>query len=564
LQEGHYEAPGNATEEQLANIWVTLLKMKKVSIRDNFFDLGGNSFMAIQIITLIGNTFKVKISIKDLFENPSIEALARLIDAQESKFENSLLHTPVSDNYPLTEIQKAYWLASQQDNVSVSYNTTLGWSVKAAIDLDKIEQAFRLLLDRHEILRYIIDYDEKGELRFYLQDPARTGEGFLVVDMGDEPVDEQGAIRLFDEENKFLFDFRNGPLMRIKIIRNTPTEYFIFFNTHHIISDPFSLQIIFNDLLLSYHYLQQGRSGVLQPAPEFSFRDYAWSLAVQAREEDQLKSENFWRTYLSGRQAVVKFPGARTLAAPSNQAGVVKLLINEKGLVNALRNYNREHQGTMFVMWLSLVKTLIYLETGQQDLSFGCPVNSRNNHELSNIVGLFLNTIIVRSVIAEDPDFAALYETVKTATVSALAHSEYPFLKLAVIEGAETGKGGGEFNIGFNLNPKVPTRNINYPGFDFRPLQKKERYVKADIWVDITELEDTVSFEVSYRKEVFEESYISALLDKLKYLVKHCLADSHLKLSFIKALVEVDQKQAKDTRMKHQRESNLKKLKKHL
>jgi non-ribosomal peptide synthetase component F len=285
---------------------------------------------------------------------------------------------------------------------------------------------------------------------------------------------------------------------------------------------------------------------------------------VQAREEDQLKSENFWRTYLSGRQAVVKFPGARTLAAPSNQAGVVKLLINEKGLVNALRNYNREHQGTMFVMWLSLVKTLIYLETGQQDLSFGCPVNSRNNHELSNIVGLFLNTIIVRSVIAEDPDFAALYETVKTATVSALAHSEYPFLKLAVIEGAETGKGGGEFNIGFNLNPKVPTRNINYPGFDFRPLQKKERYVKADIWVDITELEDTVSFEVSYRKEVFEESYISALLDKLKYLVKHCLADSHLKLSFIKALVEVDQKQAKDTRMKHQRESNLKKLKKHL
>ena len=564
LYEGHYEAPANETEEQLANIWATLLKMKKVSIRDNFFDLGGNSFMAIQIITLIGNTLKVKISIKDLFEHPTIEALARLIDAQERKFENSLLLAPVSDSYPLTEIQKAYWLASQQDNVSVSYNTTLGWNVKAAIDLDKIASAYTLLLDRHEILRYIIDYDEKGELRFYLQDPAQTAEGFIFLDMANEPVDEKGAIRLFDEENKFLFDFRKGPLMRIKIIRNTPAEYFIFFNTHHIISDPFSLQIIFNDLLLSYHYLQQGRSGVLQPVPKFSFKDYSWSQATQAREEDQLKSENFWRTYLSGRQLGVRLPGARSLPAASNQAGVVKLVINEAGWVNTMRTYNRERQGTMFVMLLSLVKTLIYLETGQQDLSFGCPVNSRNNHELSNIVGLFLNTIIVRTIVAADPGFDTIYEIVKDATVFALAHSEYPYLKLAVLEGAETGKGGGEFNIGFNLNPKVPTRNINYPGFDFKPLQKEERYVKADIWFDITELEDAVSFEVSYRKEVFEESYISTLLDKLKYLIGHCLADSQLSLSSIQSLVAADEKQAKDSRMKHQRESNIKKLKKHL
>ncbi|SIS12762.1 non-ribosomal peptide synthase domain TIGR01720/amino acid adenylation domain-containing protein/natural product biosynthesis luciferase-like monooxygenase domain-containing protein, partial [Mucilaginibacter lappiensis] len=535
LLHGEYVEARNEIEEKLIRIWSELLKIKKISVKDSFFDLGGNSLLAIQIIAAVGNELGVQITIKDLFENPVVEALACVISGKEQRVVNRLMRAPELKAYPLTGIQKAYWLASQQENVSISYNITLGWKVEGVIDQIRLTKAFRLLLQRHDILRSVINYDEHGELRLFVRD---TIDGLI-----EEPGDHE-PLSLLAEENRFVFDFEQGPLLRIRLFRNAASEYFILFNTHHIISDPFSLKIIFVELLALYN-------GDVLPPIGHTFKDYAYSLSLQADGRSQ--HERFWRSYLKDRIPEVRFPAVKQNVAVSNEANVVALRVTDKALLQTMRSYNREQQGTMFVMLLTLVNVLVYMETGQQDISFGSPVNGRDTGELKSIVGLFLNTIIIRTSIKEDPVFAALYNMVKASVLSALAHSDFPYLEVADVD---TGK--GEFNIGFNLNPTdLNMAEISYPDLHFIPLQAEGYFVKADLWFDTAERENDLTISLSYRKDRFEDAYIKTLIDKLERLLKYCMTNKDATLTSLKAKIVSD-------RMDTVKSKNLTKLKSQL
>ncbi|WP_367867928.1 non-ribosomal peptide synthase/polyketide synthase [Pedobacter sp. WC2423] len=535
LLAGNYVAPRNDTEEKLIKIWTNLLKIKRISITDSFFELGGNSLLAIQIIAAVGNEMGVQITIKDLFENPVVEALAAVIGGKEQHVVNRLMKAPALKTYPITSIQKAYWLASQQENVAISYNITLGWQVEGEIDQLKLQEAFGLLLQRHDILRSVINYDENGELSLLVQD---TMDGFMAAYGDDEPM------HLLAEENRFVFDFEQGPLLRIRMLRNTDGTCFIFFNTHHILVDPFSLKLIFVELLALY-------KGDVLPAVGYTFKDYAYSLSITA--DDRMQQETFWRSYLQDRIPEVHFPAARQNVALRNEANVLTLQVTDQVLLQRLRSYNREQQGTMFIMLLTLVNVVVYMETGQQDISFGSPVNGRDSEALKNIVGLFLNTVIIRTTITGDPTFEDLYTKVKASVIAVLAHSAFPYLDVADID-----TGRGEFNIGFNLNPTdLNMADISYPDLDFIPLKPEGHFVKADLWFDITEWEEKLTISLSYRKDRFDDAYIQSLIAQLERLLKYCLSDKDATLSRLKATLVAEQ-------VNQVQRKNLSKLKKQI
>jgi natural product biosynthesis luciferase-like monooxygenase protein/amino acid adenylation domain-containing protein/non-ribosomal peptide synthase protein (TIGR01720 family) len=526
-----YVAPRNDIETQLIRIWSSLLRIKTISVTDSFFELGGNSLMAIQIIAAVGQEMKVQISVRDLFEHPVVASLANLISQKEQHFLNRLVHAPAAGPYPLTGIQKAFWLASRQDSVSISYNTTIGWKVTGSVDLQRITAAFNSLLQRHEILRSVIRYDESGELSLFTTDVM---DGLLT------DITDLDPLTILEEENRFVFNFEQGPLMRIRILQNQAGEYFLLFNTHHIISDPFSLKMVFTDLLALYN-------GMTLPPVDFTFRDYAYSLSLQTGDHTQ--HEKFWRGYLEGRLPDVRFPVVKTYDAISNEAHIKVLSITDPHLLQQMRSYNREQQGTMFIMLLTLVKSLVHIETGQSDISFGSPVNGRDTADLKKIVGLMLNTVIIRTVIKGDATFTELYNTVKTSVLSTLSHNAYPYLDIAAID---TGK--GEFNVGFNLNPTDLHTDSNAAGLSFTSLQSEERFVKADLWFDNTEQDDALTISLSYRKDRFEDAYIKTLVDKLGLLLKYCMTDNTITLPALKAKIQSD-------RIDTVKNNNLKKLK---
>ncbi|SEV87472.1 non-ribosomal peptide synthase domain TIGR01720/amino acid adenylation domain-containing protein/natural product biosynthesis luciferase-like monooxygenase domain-containing protein [Chitinophaga sp. YR573] len=552
---GHHVAPRNPVEEQLTEIWTSLLKKEKISISDSFFDLGGNSLRGIQTIAAISNEMKMSVSIKDLFENPTIEKLALLLAERGRTEKDRLVHAPVTTYYPLTEIQKVFWLASQHAEISKTYNTTIAWQLTGSLDPDRLQTAFKTLIVRHDILGAIIGYDKQGEPVFI---PGTADAGFRFIDRSNNPASLRDVLDLYEQERGISFDFAKEALLRFTLIRNNDTEYFILFNTHHVISDPVSLQVVFKELMELYEDI------TTLPAPLFTFKDYAWSLLQQDKEEDRRNTALFWKNYLSGRTALVKLPGLIQTASDNHKAKVVSLRIDEPQTLESLRMYNRLHQSTMFVMLMSLVKTLLYLETGQDDISFGCPINTRDRQELTDMIGLFLNTIIIRTVITPDPDFTDVYRNVKTSSVNALAHSKFPFLKLAALEN-ENGNGERRgFNVGFNLNPTQLMENIHSAGLEFKALQVEEHVVKADWWFDIAEHDSAVSINISYRKDNFDEKYMIGLVEKLGYLIKYVIASPHEKLNVIKELITADMEKDREEKIRMLKSQNLKKLKKQL
>lgn len=553
-------APRNSLEGKLVEIWTSLLNKQKISVTDSFFDLGGNSLRGIQTLAAISNEMKITISIRDLFENPSVEKLALLLAERGRTADGGLKHAAEIAYYPLTEVQKAFWLASQHPEVSATYNTTIGWEVSGSLDPEKLQSAFNALLGRHDILGAVIGFDEQGEPVF-VPGGDMSGKGFRFTDNSHSPVSQQMVLALYEQERSTAFDFTKEALLRFILIRNSSTAYFILFNTHHVISDPISLQVIFRELMQLYEQLLHSDNTAL-PAPQFTFRDYAWSLKEQEKEDERRNTAVFWKNYLSGRPALVKLPGAVQTASDGHKAKVVSLRIDDPQILESLRVYNRQQQSTMFVMLMSLVKTLLYLESGQDDISFGCPINTRDSRELTDMVGLFLNTIIVRTVIAPDTDFTDIYQRVKTSSVNAIAHSKFPFLKIAALEN-ELGNGERKgFNVGFNLNPTQLIEDIQSAGLEFKALQTDDHVVKADWWFDMAEHDTFINIDLSYRRDNFDEQYMISFIEKLRYLLQYVIAAPRQKLHKLKEQIVADVQRDNEAHMKQLKQQNLKKLRK--
>ncbi|RBL91045.1 non-ribosomal peptide synthase/polyketide synthase [Chitinophaga flava] len=559
---GSYVAPRNPIEEKLANIWRSLLQRTQISVTDSFFELGGNSLRGIQTIAAIGNEMKITITVKDLFENPSVEKLAVLLAAREESSRNQLKPAPVTNYYPLTAIQKAFWLASQQTAVSLTYNTTVALQLTGQLDTEKLAAALQWLLLRHDILGAVIGYDEQGEPVFIPGKATAVTHMLHFIDRQDHPAGAQEIASLFEQERTRAFDFSSEALLRCTLIRNSETQYFIFFNIHHIISDPISLQLVFKGLMEVYETLLQSADVSQLPAPAFTFRDYAWAMQEQAADRQQ--AAEFWQQYLSGRTALIKLPGRLPDGGGSHQAGMVQLQVTDPQQLEAIRLYNRQQQSTLFVWLMSLVKSLLYIETGQEDLSFGCPINTRDRQELETMIGLFLNTVIIRTVIDRQPDFQAIYRRVKTASVNALAHSHFSFLEVANLESRDGSGEGGSFNVGFNLNPTQLIEDVQYKSLAFKALEAAEQTIKADWWFDIAEHADALHIRISYRKDSFDETYMTELADKLRYLMAAVISAPHTSLQVIKEQITTAVAEEKAQQMKALKNQNLRKLRKKL
>jgi amino acid adenylation domain-containing protein/non-ribosomal peptide synthase protein (TIGR01720 family) len=426
-----YEAPENETERRLAAIWEAVLDRTDVGRADSFFDLGGDSLKAIQVVSRIHRDLGIDANLRDVFGHPTLAGLAQGLASRGIARVAGIARVDDAPHYPVSAGQRRLWVLSQIEHASAAYHIPIALSIAGPIDANAWRVAILHLVQRHEILRTTIDV-VGGEPRQVVHDM----HAFLAahpdlprqVDVAGDADPGGSALAFGRRESMQPFDLARGPLIRVTLVRTGAERHVLFVTLHHIVGDGWSLRVLTREFVQAYDAVRRGRTPAL-PALRWQYRDYA---AWQERDAAAARSEDreYWRKMLAGPLPVLDL--ATDMPRPRVQTfhgrfHTARWTAEESA---ALRELARRHDATMFTLVTALVKVLLHRYTGAGDVIVGTPVAGRGGVHLEDQIGFYANTLALRSSVRPDEPFESFLSRTQATVADAVSHEGYPFDRL--------------------------------------------------------------------------------------------------------------------------------------
>jgi tyrocidine synthetase-3 len=416
LLQANYTAPHAGIEQQTALLWQQVLGMDRIGRDDNFFNLGGSSLKAIQLIAKIYKDLDVQLTIAELFANPLLSQLATLIENAKRETYRPIPKVEEQESYPLSNSQKRLWVLSKLEEQSPAYNIPILYTLHGAVNTTALKEAFRLLIARHESIRTVFVLRDT-EPRQRINEQSETE---LIIH--DFRISPSQAKDYAEQLIHMPFDLEQGPLFRIELLRLADEEYRLVGSIHHIISDEWSMQIMFRELISLYNAISAGEQPQL-PEMSVQYRDYA----VWQQEQATGQHRQYWLSRFSGELPVLELPADRNRPAVQQHRGSQLRFQFSAEQSIAFQQLLQQEQATLFMGVTALVNVLLCRYSGQSDLIIGTPVAGREHPDLENQIGYYLNTLALRSEIHDEDSFIQVLEQVRHTTVEAFSHQSYPF-----------------------------------------------------------------------------------------------------------------------------------------
>jgi amino acid adenylation domain-containing protein len=421
-----YEAPRNPREAAIAEIWSQLLRIEGISIHDNFFELGGHSLLATQVAARLQSALGVELALRDLFEHPTIAALAGWLTGRTAVAAPARVAIPPADRtreLPLSFAQERLCLDYRIAAEDPFHNVVTVARVRGALDEAAFARSLDHVVRRHEVLRtrlvrtpsgmaQVVDPDGGWPLTRCTLDPT-------------DAADPDRAIRLLVEaESRTPFQLAEGPLVRGRLIGLAPDDRVLVLSMHHAVTDNWSYGVLLRELAELYDADTAGRAPAL-PALAVQFADVA---AWQRRQladgalDDHLR---YWRGLLGELPPAPDLrrvePGAAEPVPPPGNAFAL-----DRALSRAIHQLANREGATPFMVLVAAYDLLIAAHSGSRDLAVAFPTAGRQPRELEDLIGYFVNTLVLRTDLTGDPSFRALLARVRERTLEAYAHQEVP------------------------------------------------------------------------------------------------------------------------------------------
>lgn len=428
-----FEAPRNGNEVLLAEIWRNLLGLERVGIRESFFDVGGHSLLAIKLVSRIRSAFEVEIPLQAVFDGPTVaemaEAVARLSKgAAEAQGPPPLTASDGREELPLSFAQQRMWFLSRLETDGSTYNIPFGFVMRGGLEVERLERSLDALAARHEVLRScFVSVDGEPKLKVIAIEPFKVE----VADLEEVAPDERGqrCRSILEEEARRPFDLEKAPLIRVKAVRVSAEEWLCSMTMHHIISDGWSLEILQTELQAYYRAFGNGQEAVLKPLP-VQYSEYARWQRDWLRGEVLEKEARYWRSRLAGAPALLALPADRSRPAERTLKGAQEPMAIPVEVVEAFRGIARECGATLFMTLLAAFKVFLFKMSRVDDIVIGTPITGRNREETEGLIGLFLNTLVLRTDLSGDPSFLDVVRRVRETSLEAYSHQDLPFERL--------------------------------------------------------------------------------------------------------------------------------------
>lgn len=488
-----YVEPRDELEKTLADIWSEILEIDNIGIDDNFFELGGHSLNATNLLNRLYKEFSVEIPISVAFKNATIRLLAEHIKRAEKKKISEIEPVCIKPYYPITSAQNRVLLSSELQADSCHYNECYTVRIRGRIDKEQVKTAFEGLIKRHESLRTTFEI-RNGEFVQIVQEHCQA----FIHHMVSNPSEVEKVIQDFIVP----FSMDIPPLMKIMLVELSDTEYIMVWQLHHVITDGISLEILLKDF--SDLYNQKKLTPLKLQYKDFAVwqNEFSYSRAMKMQENywlnlysDEIPSLDLMTDYK--RPSVKSFEGEKINLDIGNE------------LAEKIRHTALKENTTVFHVLLAIYNLMLHKYTGQEDIIVGIPMSGRNHPSVDNIVGMFVNTIALRSHPRGNIRFNVFLKEVKEQMIEAYENQDYQFERLVEKLGISYGRSDNPmFNTMFALQ-KDTIEWMDLDGCKAEHFPIIERTSKMDLTCMITESEHeiNVSFEYStklYQKETME------------------------------------------------------------
>jgi amino acid adenylation domain-containing protein len=427
-----YVAPRTSIEAQIASFWRHYLGLERVGIHDNFFELGGHSLLAMQLLARVRDATHVEISLIAFLQTPTVAGMAAIVatadQTEQGLWDSAIVPVPREGVLPAAIGQEHFWLFDQMLPGLPLFNIPYVIRLVGTLSVVVLKRSFNEILRRHEALRTTFATVD-GQL---VQVIAPTLHMPLTVrDLRALPEAERESMarRLVHEESHRPFDLARGPLLRGCLLRLSEHEHRLLVTLHHIISDGWSLGVLVHELTVLYDTFAAGRPSPL-PALPIHYADFtSWQRQWRhyAELEDQLA---YWRAQLREPLPVLELPTDRLRGTTLPLRTARQSLELPRALFEALKHQSRQEGSTLFTTCLTAFKVLLHCYTGQEDLCVATLVANRTRQETEGLIGLLVNTVILRTDLGGNPTCREVLQRVRATTLAAYAHQDLPFEEL--------------------------------------------------------------------------------------------------------------------------------------
>ncbi|MGD0906500.1 MAG: amino acid adenylation domain-containing protein [Candidatus Acidiferrales bacterium] len=533
--------PSTENEKLLAAMWTEMLRVEKVGLNDDFFDLGGHSLVAIKIISRIRDVFEVDLPTQTLFEHPTIAGLARVL-AEAKNGNRGAQHIErrkQTGPSPLSFSQEQLWFLDQLAPGSPVYNVVDVIRFEGRYDADAITKTLNELVRRHEILRTVFYYGDGRPMQAVLPD---IDLAFKEIDLSfcSKQEKEREWKRMVEDQGRQPFDLSQAPLFRVAMVHLSPREHKMLLVIHHIIADEWSMQLIHREVNQLYQAFSQGRNSPL-PALPIQYADFAaWQRGWM--HGDALEAETaHWRKELAGAPTVLDLPTDKPRPAVQSFRGSTEFFDLPKELSEQLKTLAREQQATLFMILEAGFAVLLNRYTGQDDILVGTPISGRTCSETEQLIGFFLNTVVLRAQFTERMNFRSLLQQVRQRAWSAYAHPDMPLEQLVAELSPERHAGQTPlFQVLFVMHDSAGVSEVSKVSGNQELATGTSKF---DLTLTLSETAGGLQGLFEYNTDLFEAATIRGMAAHYRTLLGAIARDLDQSISKMPMLTETERRQ---------------------
>ena len=424
----------------------------------------------------------------------------------------TILPQPRTTNaFPLSFAQQRLWFLDRLEPGSPLYNIPSVLRLRGKINVKALENSFNTVVSRHEVLRTIFK-EEKGEARQVIQK-----EMAITLQQNDltslPPLErEDEFLRLAQEESLKPFNLSTGPLLRVSLIKLDETDYGFLVTMHHIVSDNWSTAVFVHEILHLYEAYVNNQPPQL-PELKVQYADFAVWQRKWLSGENLEKQISYWRQHLQGIPPLLNLPLDKPRPAYQSYNGDFILFDLSAELSNALREFSRQHEVTLFQTLLAAFFVLLHRYSAQKDICVGSPIANRNRKEIEPLIGFFVNTLVLSAHLEGNPTFADLLKQVKETTLGAHQHQDLPFEMLVEALQPERNMSHSPlFQAMFVMN-NAKMEKLQLPGSELELVELENKTTKFDLILNVTDIEESLKCKLEYNTDLFLYGTMERLIE---------------------------------------------------
>ncbi|HVR99548.1 MAG TPA: amino acid adenylation domain-containing protein, partial [Thermoanaerobaculia bacterium] len=557
---GDFAAPRTPVEEVLAGIFAEVLKLDRVGVVDDFFVLGGHSLLVGQVVTRVRQSLRVELPMGDLFRRPTVAGLAELIEKAELGADLPQLPpiVPVPRDggpLPLSFPQERVWFLDQLSaGGNIAYNFQVAIWFHGPLDVPVLERSLAEIVRRHEVLRTAFPAVDGRPVQ--VVHPAEP-VSLPIEDLTHLPESEREAEaeRRIDDEVRTPFDVSRAPLIRWRLLRLAPDHHALVQVEHHFVHDGWSFGVLLRELKAIYAAFLCGEPSPLPELP-VQYGDFAVWQRSWMEGDAMERLLGFWRHKLAGRPTPLELPGDRPRPARPSFQGKVEMFLVRPDLYEALRRFSRREGFTLYMTMLAGFLTLLHRYTGEDDVLIGTSNANRRSREIEGMIGMVVNTLVLRGDLSGEPGFKKLLGRVRELTLEVYAHQDMPFERLVQDLKIERQIGRNPlFQVMFNFHDAgVPDLDFG-GGLSAVTNVRGNRSAKMDMNVIVvpraeqrvglgdSELNRRAVLHWEWNTELYDQATIERMVEHFQTLLAGVIASPETPLGDLPLLTEAERTQ---------------------